>query len=400
MAAEAPLFLLYTSGSTAGPKGVVHSCGGYLTYALYSARQVFQLNAQDTVWCTADIGWITGHTYAVYAPLGLGCTTLLFEGIPSYPGPDRYWQVIEKYRVSVFYTAPTVIRVLMRYGNEPADIHDLTSLRTLGTVGEPLSPDAWNWYHRVIGKGRLGVIDTWWQTETGGIMLAPATLAASHRPGCGRPLPGIGMAIVDEQGKAVPAGEHGSLVITTPWPGMLTGVFGNGGEGYGGYFSRYDGWYATGDSAWADDEGNIVVTGRLDDVIKIGGCRIGTAQVEAALLSHQAVTEAAVVAVPHTYKGQAICAYVTVRDTIPQTPELLEELRKLVAAQIGRMALPEVIQYARGLPKTRSGKIMRRVLRKIASEEYDNFGDTSALADPSVISDLIADRRSVARVLK
>jgi len=394
MAAEDPLFILYTSGSTGRPKGVVHACGGYFVYALYSCRQVFSIKDDDTYWCTADIGWITGHTCTVYGPLGLGATSLMFEGIPSWPGPDRFWQIVEKYQVTVFYTAPTVIRILMRYGNEPADIHDLASLRFLGSVGEPLNADARTWYSQVVGQGRLPIIDTWWQTETGGIMIAsPPIVAKEQGIYGGRPLPGIDVAILDEEGQDAPAGANGGLAIRQPWPGMLIGLFGNGQEFQNSYYRKYHGMFSTGDSACRDEDGNFIITGRLDDVINVSGRRIGTAEIESALVTHPSVAEAAVVAMPHPIKGQAIYAYISVKDEVSGSQQLLEELKYHVRRQIGPIAVPEIIQYARGLPKTRSGKIMRRVLRKIAAEEFDDFGDTSALADPSIISDLIAGKK-------
>lgn len=394
MEAEDPLFILYTSGSTGRPKGVVHTTGGYLVFVLYTCRCVFDIQDDDIYWCTADIGWITGHSYILYGPLGLGATSLMFEGIPSYPGPDRYWQVVEKYRVSIFYTAPTVIRALMRYGNEPVDIHDISSLKLLGSVGEPINPEAWMWYHRVVGQGRLPILDTWWQTETGGIMIAPLPYATRLKPGSAtRPLPGIDAAILDEDGNPAAVNEGGHLVIRRPWPGMLRGVYGDSKRYKDAYFSKYSGVYDTGDGARRDEDGYFWIMGRLDDVINVSGHRLGTAEVESALVSHPSVAEAAVVGMPHKIKGQAIYAYITLNEKIRETPELLLELREHVRKHIGAIASPDMIQYAPGLPKTRSGKIMRRVLRRIAADDFDNFGDTSTLADPSVIFDLIAGKQ-------
>jgi len=394
MAADDPLFILYTSGSTGKPKGVVHCCGGYLLYALYSCRYVFSLEDDDTYWCTADIGWITGHTCTVYGPLGLGATTLMFEGIPSYPGPDRLWQIVEKYGVSIFYTAPTVIRALMRYGNEPAEIHDLSSLRILGSVGEPLNADAWRWYNSAIGREMLPIMDTWWQTETGGIMISSLP-ELGRGQGCagGKPLPGIDAVILDENGDEAAIGVTGSLVIRRPWPGMLIGLFGDGREYLANYYKKFPGMFFTGDSGCRNVKDCLAITGRLDDVITISGHRIGTAEVESALVAHTSVAEAAVVAMPHPVKGQAIYAYVSVKADVGQDEGLIEELKGHVRDRIGAMATPDVIQLAGGLPKTRSGKIMRRVLRKIAAREFEDFGDTSALADPSIIADLIACRK-------
>lgn len=394
MEAEDPLFILYTSGSTGRPKGVVHTTGGYLVFVMYTCRCVFDMQDDDIYWCTADIGWITGHSYILYGPLGLGATSLMFEGIPSYPGPDRYWQVVEKYRVTKFYTAPTVIRALMRYGNEPVDIHDISSLKLLGSVGEPINPEAWMWYHRVVGQGRLPIVDTWWQTETGGIMISPLPYATRLKPGSAtKPLPGIDAAILDEDGNPAAVNEGGHLVIRRPWPGMLRGVFGDAKRYKEAYFRKYKGMYDTGDGARCDEDGYYWIMGRLDDVINVSGHRLGTAEVESALVSHPSVAEAAVVGMPHKIKGQAIYAYITLNEKIPETPELLLELREHVRNHIGPIASPDMIQFAPGLPKTRSGKIMRRVLRKIAADDFDNFGDTSTLADPSVIFDLIAGKK-------
>lgn len=395
MNAEDPLFVLYTSGSTGSPKGVVHSTGGYLVYTLYTCKYVFDLTDDDIHWCTADLGWITGHSYLLYGPLGLGATSLMFEGTPSYPGPDRYWQVVEKFKVSVIYTAPTVIRALMRYGTEPVEIHDLSSLRLLGSVGEPINPEAWQWYHGVVGKGSLPLIDTWWQTETGGIMIAPRPDVSCMKPGSvAKPLPGIDVVILDEDGNEVETDQRGRLVIRTPWPGMLIGVFAENECHRSNYLNVYQGGYDTGDGAFRDKDGYIWISGRLDDVINVSGHRLGTAEIEAVLGSHRAVAEAAVVGVFHPVKGQAVYAYVSLNENFDETPELLSKLCEHVRQQIGPVATPEVVQCVSGLPKTRSGKLMRRVLKKIAADDFENFGDTSALANPSIIDTLIASKMS------
>jgi acetyl-CoA synthetase len=396
MAAEDTLFILYTSGSTGKPKGVVHTTGGYLTYALHTTQWVFDLHDEDIHWCTADIGWVTGHSYILYGPLGLGGTTLIFEGVPSYPGPDRFWQVVEKFKVNIFYTAPTVIRALMRFGEEPLAGYDLSSLRILGSVGEPINPEAWMWYHLHVGKGKLPIVDTWWQTETGGIMISPLPYATTLKPGSAtRALPGIDAAILTEDG--VPAGtnEGGHLVIRQPWPGMLRGIYGDPERYKSTYFTTFAGCYDAGDGARCDENGYFWIMGRLDDVINVSGHRLGTAEIESALVSHPSVSEAAVVGMPHPIKGQAIYAYVTVNADVLETPELLAELRAHVRSEIGSIALPDGIQFAPGLPKTRSGKIMRRVLRKIAADDFTDFGDTSTLADPAVVDDLIRGKKAL-----
>ena len=396
MDAEDILFILYTSGSTGKPKGVVHTTGGYLTYAMHTCQWVFDLKDDDVYWCTADIGWITGHSYIVYGPLGLGGTSVMFEGVPTYPGPDRFWQIVDKFKVNIFYTAPTAIRALMRFGEEPVQKHDVSSLRLLGTVGEPINPEAWMWYHQNIGKSSLPIVDTWWQTETGGIMISPLPYATELKPGSAtRPLPGIDAAIVDEEGNDAAANEGGRLVIKRPWPGMLRGVFGDPERYKTTYFEAYPGLYDAGDGARCDQDGYFWIMGRLDDVINVSGHRLGTAEIESALVAHPNVAEAAVVGMPHAIKGQAIYAYVTVNAGVEETPELLVELRGHVRAEIGPIASPDAIQYAPGLPKTRSGKIMRRVLRKIAADDFEDFGDTSTLADPSVIDDLISGKKAL-----
>ncbi|KAF0189097.1 MAG: acetyl-coenzyme A [Desulfobulbaceae bacterium] len=398
MDAEDILFILYTSGSTGKPKGVVHTTGGYLTYAMHTCQWVFDLKDNDVYWCTADIGWVTGHSYILYGPLGLGATSLMFEGVPSYPGPDRFWKIVEKFQVNIFYTAPTVIRALMRDGEEPTLRYDLSSLRILGSVGEPINPEAWMWYHVNIGKNKLPIVDTWWQTETGGIMISPLPYATPLKPGSATlPLPGIDAAIYTEEGLEAGPNEGGHLVIRKPWPGMLRGVFGDPERFKKAYFSRYENIYDPEDGARRDEDGYFWIMGRLDDVINVSGHRLGTAEIESALVAHHSVAEAAVVGMPHPIKGQAIYAFVTVKSHVDQTPELLVELRAHVRTEIGPIASPDAIQYAPGLPKTRSGKIMRRVLRKIAANDFENFGDTSTLADPSVVDDLIIGKKALAK---
>jgi acetyl-CoA synthetase len=394
MDAEDSLFILYTSGSTGKPKGIVHTSGGYLTYAIHTSRQVFDLQDDDVYWCTADLGWITGHTYVLYGPLGLGATSLMFEGVPTYPGPDRFWQIVEKFKVNIFYTAPTVIRVLMRFGTEPVDIHDLSSLRLLGSVGEPIDSEAWTWYSRNIGKECLSIVDTWWQTETGGIMISPLPSDRNQKPGsAGRPLPGIDAAVFNDEGFPAEANSSGRLVIRQPWPGMFRGVFGDSESFKSTYFSTFPGVYDTGDGARCDKDGQFWIIGRVDDVINVSGHRLGTAEIESALMTHPGIAEAAVVGMPHPVKGQAIYAYVMLHANAVPTAQLLAELDVHVRNEIGPIASPEVIQYASALPKTKSGKIMRRVLRKIAADDFADFGDTSALADPSVISELITGKK-------
>lgn len=390
-----PLFILYTSGSTGEPKGVVHGTGGYFVYVLHTCQLVFGLTDQDVHWCTADLGWITGHSYLLYGPLGLGSTSLMFEGTPAFPGPNRCWQIVEKFCVNIFYTAPTLIRALMRYGQEPVEIHDISSLRLLGSVGEPINPEAWMWYFNVIGQGRIPIVDTWWETETGGIMIAPSPSEGKSKPGAAmKPLPGVDAIIVDEDGNEVKTHESGRLVIQQPWPGMLTGLYGDEKRYRKSYFSKFPGGFDTGDGACCDNDGDFWIIGRLDDVISVSGHRLGTAEIEASLVSHPAVSEAAVVGMPHAVKGQAIYAYITLKEEIGNTPELFKDLQNHVRSQIGPIAVPDIFQYSSQLPKTRSGKIMRRVLRKIASGDYHDFGDISTLADPSVIDTLIRDKKN------
>jgi len=396
MDAEDTLFILYTSGSTGKPKGVVHTTGGYLLYAMHTCQYVFDLKDDDVYWCTADIGWITGHSYILYGPLGLGATSVMFEGVPSYPGPDRFWKIVEKFRVNIFYTAPTVIRALMREGEEPTKRWDLSSLRILGSVGEPINPEAWMWYYVNIGKEKLPIVDTWWQTETGGILISPLPYATPLKPGSATlPLPGVDAAIFDEEGNEAGVNEGGHLVIRKPWPGMLRGVFGDPERFKKTYFSRYENIYDPEDGARRDEDGYFWIMGRLDDVINVSGHRLGTAEIESALVSHEAVAEAAVVGMPHPVKGQSIFAYVTLMANVEGTDDLIADLRKHVRAEIGPIATPEVIMWAPGLPKTRSGKIMRRILRKIAANDFENFGDTSTLADPSVVDHLVEGKKKL-----
>ncbi|NLB05674.1 MAG: acetate--CoA ligase, partial [Desulfobulbaceae bacterium] len=396
MDAEDMLFILYTSGSTGKPKGVVHTTGGYLTYAMHTSQWVFDLKDDDVYWCTADLGWITGHSYILYGPLGLGATSMMFEGVPSYPGPDRFWKIVEKFKVNIFYTAPTAIRALMREGVEPTQKWDLSSLRILGSVGEPINPEAWMWYYINIGKERLPIVDTWWQTETGGIMISALPYVTPLKPGSATlPLPGIDAAIYNEAGNEASPNEGGHLVIRKPWPGMLRGVFGNPERYKKAYFNRYADTYDPEDGARKDEDGYFWIMGRLDDVINVSGHRLGTAEIESALVAHEAVAEAAAVGMPHPIKGQAIFAYVTLMTWAEESEELRAELRQHVRKEIGPIATPEVILWAPSLPKTRSGKIMRRILRKIAANDFADFGDTSALADPSVVEQLVDTKKQM-----
>jgi acetyl-CoA synthetase len=393
---EDPLFILYTSGSTGKPKGVVHTTGGYLTYAAHSTQWVFDLKDEDVYWCTADIGWITGHTYILYGPLALGGTSLMFEGVPSFPQPDRFWKIVAKFKVNIFYTAPTVIRSLMREGTDWPRRHDLSSLRILGSVGEPINPEAWMWYHEHIGNSSLPIVDTWWQTETGGILISALPYATPLKPGSAtRPLPGIEVAILREDGTEASPNEGGHLVVKRPWPGMLRGVFGDRERFKKTYFERYPGIYDPEDGARVDEDGYYWIMGRLDDVINVSGHRLGTAEIESALVSHPEVAEAAVVGTPHEIKGQTIYSFVTLKAGVQPSPELTGALRNHVRKEIGPIATPEFIQFTDGLPKTRSGKIMRRILRKIAAGQNDDFGDISTLADPSVVEQLVVSRRQM-----
>ena len=394
MDAEDPLFILYTSGSTGKPKGVLHTTGGYLLYAAITTKYTFDLHENDVFWCSADVGWVTGHSYTVYGPLAIGGTTLMFEGIPTYPDASRFWQVVDKHQVHVFYTAPTAIRALMREGEDPVKKTSRSSLRILGTVGEPINPEAWQWYYRVVGDSRCPIVDTWWQTETGGHMITPLPGATALKPGSAtRPFFGIQPGLMDGEGKLVTETEgSGALVMCHPWPGQMRSVYGDHKRFIETYFATYPGYYFSGDGARRDADGYYWITGRMDDVLNVSGHRMGTAEVESALVLHKAVAEAAVVGFPHDIKGEGIYAYVTLIKGVEATEELRKELVQQVRTEIGPIASPDVIQWAPGLPKTRSGKIMRRILRKIAANELDNLGDTSTLADPAVVDDLIANR--------
>jgi acetyl-CoA synthetase len=391
--AEDPLFILYTSGSTGKPKGVLHTTGGYMVYAATTFKYIFDYQPGDIWWCTADIGWITGHTYIVYGPLCEGATSVMFEGVPTYPDAGRFWDVVDKYKVTQFYTAPTAIRALMRHGEEPINAHDLSSLKLLGSVGEPINPEVWLWYWRHIGKERCPVVDTWWQTETGGILITPLPGAHTLKPGsASRPFFGVDPVVVDDRGNPEPRGKAGKLCIRAPWPGIMRTTWGDHDRFVQTYFSAFKGLYFSGDGCRVDEQGDHWLLGRVDDVINVSGHRLGTAEVESALVSHPAVAESAVVGYPHDIKGQGIYAFVTLKVGQEPTDALLKELIKHVRKEIGPIATPDVIQWAHGLPKTRSGKIMRRILRKIAENETDKVGDTSTLADPSVVDDLIRNR--------
>jgi acetyl-CoA synthetase len=393
MNAEDPLFILYTSGSTGKPKGVLHTTAGYLVWAAYTHEAVFDYRPGEIYWCTADVGWVTGHSYIVYGPLANGATTLIFEGVPNYPTTSRFWEVIDKHKVEIFYTAPTAIRALMREGDEPVTKTSRASLRLLGSVGEPINPEAWLWYHRVVGDGRCPIVDTWWQTETGGLMIAPLPGATPLKPGSAtKPLPGIKPELVDADGKVLEGATEGNLVICDSWPGQMRTVYGDHERFIQTYFTTYPGKYFTGDGCRRDADGFYWITGRVDDVINVSGHRMGTAEIESALVSHDAVAEAAVVGFPHDIKGQGIYAYVTLNADEAPTEELRAQLIKHVRAEIGPFAAPDAIQWAPGLPKTRSGKIMRRILRKVAENDVSNLGDTSTLADPSVVDDLVRNR--------
>ena len=393
MNAEDPLFILYTSGSTGKPKGVLHTTGGYLVYASYTHECVFDLQENDVYWCTADVGWVTGHSYMVYGPLANGATSLMFEGVPNYPDVSRFWQVVDKHQVTLFYTAPTAIRALMRDGEAPVKGTKRTSLRLLGTVGEPINPEAWEWYHRVVGDERCPIVDTWWQTETGGILITPLAGAIAQKPGSAtKPFFGIKPAIVDVNGTQLEGAAEGNLVITDSWPGQMRTVYGDHQRFIDTYFKTYPGTYFTGDGARRDEDGYYWITGRVDDVINVSGHRLGTAEVESALVAHPKVAEAAVVGCPHDIKGQGIYAYVTLKTGVTPTEDLRKELRDWVRKEIGPIATPDYLQWAPGLPKTRSGKIMRRILRKIAENQPDQLGDISTLADPGVVASLVNER--------
>lgn len=393
MDAEDPLFILYTSGSTGKPKGVMHTTAGYLLGAAMTHKYVFDYHENDIYWCTADVGWVTGHSYIVYGPLANGATTLMFEGVPTYPDNSRFWQVVDKHQVNIFYTAPTAIRALMAAGNQPVSSTSRTSLRILGSVGEPINPEAWEWYYSVVGDSRCPIVDTWWQTETGAIMITPLPGVTDLKPGSAtKPFFGVKLALLDADGNELDGPAEGNLVISQSWPSQIRSVFGDHERCINTYFSAYPGFYLTGDSARRDGDGYYWVTGRVDDVINVSGHRLGTAEIESALVLHDAVAEAAVVGYPHDIKGQGIYAYVTLMTGTEPSGTLSQELTQFVAGEIGSFAKPEIIQFAPGLPKTRSGKIMRRILRKIAANELDNLGDTSTLADPAVVQQLIDNR--------
>ncbi len=395
MNAEDPLFILYTSGSTGKPKGVLHTTAGYLVYTAMTHQYVFDYHDGDIYWCTADVGWVTGHSYIVYGPLANGATTLVFEGVPNYPSVSRFWEVIDKHKVDIFYTAPTAIRALMQAGDEPVKKTSRASLRLLGSVGEPINPEAWEWYHRVVGEGRCPIVDTWWQTETGGILITPLPGATRLKPGSAtRPFFGIVPQIVDADGKLLEGAASGNLCIADSWPGQMRTVYGDHQRFVDTYFSTYPGKYFTGDGCRRDEDGYYWITGRVDDVINVAGHRLGTAEVESALVAHPKVSEAAVVGYPHAIKGQGIYAYVTLMAGEKPSEDLRKELVTWVRSEIGPIASPDLIQFAPSLPKTRSGKIMRRILRKIAEDEYGNLGDTSTLADPAVVDDLVNNRQN------
>ncbi|MDB5558487.1 MAG: acetyl-CoA synthetase, partial [Enterovirga sp.] len=396
--AEHPLFILYTSGSTGKPKGVLHTTGGYLVFASMTHQYVFDYHDGDIYWCTADVGWVTGHSYILYGPLANGATTLMFEGVPNYPSISRFWEVIDKHKVSIFYTAPTAIRSLMGAGDGPVRQTSRASLRLLGSVGEPINPEAWEWYHSVVGEGRCPIVDTWWQTETGGIMITPLPGATQLKPGSAtRPFFGIVPQIMDPEGRVLEGACEGNLVIAESWPGQMRTVFGDHQRFVDTYFSAYKGKYFTGDGCRRDADGYYWITGRVDDVINVSGHRMGTAEVESALVAHPKVSEAAVVGYPHDIKGQGIYAYVTLMQGEEPTEALRKELVQHVRKEIGPIASPDLIQFAPGLPKTRSGKIMRRILRKIAEDDFSALGDTSTLAEPAVVDDLIANRQNRAK---
>ena len=394
MDAEDPLFILYTSGSTGKPKGVMHTTAGYLVYVAYTHKMIFDCHEKDIYWCTADIGWITGHSYIVYGPLANGATSIIFEGVPSYPTYSRFWQVVEKYKVTIFYTAPTAIRAIAREGDEWVNKANISSLRILGSVGEPINPEAWNWYYNVIGKGKCPIMDTWWQTETGGILITPLPGAIDTKPGLASlPFMGVSPALLDDDGKVITeAWKSGSLCMRKPWPGIMRGVYGDAKRFQETYFEQFPGYYVAGDGSHRDEDGYYQITGRNDDVINVSGHRMGTAEVESALVAHPKVAESAVVGYPHDLKGQSIYAFVTLNSGVEKSEALKKELVAHVRTLIGPIATPEKIQWADALPKTRSGKIMRRILKKVAANAIDELGDTSTLADPSVVDDIVANR--------
>lgn len=395
MGAEDPLFILYTSGSTGKPKGVMHTTGGYMVYTSMTHQYVFDYKDGEVYWCTADVGWVTGHSYIIYGPLANGAISLMFEGVPTYPDASRFWQVIDKHKVNIFYTAPTAIRALMREGDAPVKKTSRKSLRILGSVGEPINPEAWMWYHKVVGDERCPIVDTWWQTETGGILITPLPGATALKPGSAtKPFFGVIPLLVDADGNEIKGAAAGNLCIVDAWPGMMRTVFGDHDRFIQTYFTSYPGYYFTGDGCRRDEDGYYWITGRVDDVINVSGHRMGTAEVESALVAHPKVAEAAVVGCPHDIKGQGIYAYVTLNAGEPQTDELKKELVQWVRKEIGPIASPDFLQWAPSLPKTRSGKIMRRILRKIAENDYGTLGDTSTLADPTVVDDLIDNRQN------
>ena len=395
MDAEDPLFILYTSGSTGQPKGVMHTTGGYLVYGSYTQKIVFDYHEGDIYWCTADLGWVTGHTYILYGPLCNGATSVMFEGVPNYPTYSRFWQVVEKYKVNIFYTAPTAIRAIAKEGDDFVKKCDISSLQTLGTVGEPINPEAWNWYYNLIGRGECPIVDTWWQTETGGILITPLPGAIEIKPGMATlPFFGVQPVLVDDEGKEfTETVASGALCIKVPWPGIMRGVYGDPKRFQETYFEQFPGYYVTGDGCRRDKDGYYQITGRIDDVINVSGHRMGTAEVESALVAHKAVAEAAVVGMPHDIKGQGIYAYVTLKTGVEKTDALKKELIAHVRTVIGPIATPDKIQWADGLPKTRSGKIMRRILKKVAANDLGNLGDTSTLADPTVVDDIVKNRQ-------
>ncbi len=396
MNAEDPLFILYTSGSTGKPKGVLHTTGGYLVYASFTHEVIFDYRPGEVYWCTVDVGWITGHTYMIYGPLANGATTVLFEGVPTWPDAGRFWQVVDKHQVNIFYTAPTAIRALMREGEGPVRASSRASLRVLGTVGEPINPEAWQWYYRVVGEERCPIVDTWWQTETGGILITPLPGAHDLKPGAAsKPFFGIQPGLMSADGQLLEGEASGNLVIQASWPGQMRTVYGDHQRFVDTYFSTYPGYYFTGDGARRDADGYYWITGRVDDVLNVSGHRLGTAEIESALVAHEAVAEAAVVGMPHEIKGQGIYAYVTLRADVEPTEDLRQALVQWVRKEIGPIATPDVIQWAPGLPKTRSGKIMRRILRKIAAGEYQELGDTSTLAEPAVVDELVASHQQM-----
>ncbi|MFM8375338.1 MAG: acetate--CoA ligase [Phenylobacterium sp.] len=394
MNAEDPLFILYTSGSTGKPKGVLHTTGGYLVWASHTHELVFDYRPGEVFWCTADVGWVTGHSYVVYGPLANGATSLIFEGVPSWPDNSRFWKVVDKHKVEIFYTAPTAIRALMRDGEGPVKSTSRASLRLIGTVGEPINPEAWLWYHRVVGEGRCPIVDTYWQTETGACLASPLPGATDLKPGsCARPLPGVKFQIVDAEGRVLDGAVSGNLCITDSWPGQMRTVYGNHKRFIDTYFSTYPGKYFTGDGCRRDADGYYWITGRVDDVLNVSGHRLGTAEIESALVAHPDVAEAAVVGYPHDVKGQGVYCFVTLNADVTPTDVLQADLKGWVRREIGAFAAPDIVQFAPGLPKTRSGKIMRRILRKIAENDLSNLGDTTTLADPAVVEDLVRNRQ-------